>query len=148
MAINLRIATEEDIAGILTLYHDSLDKAGVLDIESAKIIFRKQMQYPDYKLFIAQTEQEIVGTFAILIMENIGHLGNPSAIVEDVAVSSKFQNKGIGKQMMAYAMEYAKSKGCYKLVLSSNLKRQNAHQFYESLGFEKHGYSFRVNLND
>ena len=30
------------------------------------------------------------------------------------------------------------------MALSSNLKREAAHAFYESLGFEKHGYSFRV----
>jgi hypothetical protein len=31
------------------------------------------------------------------------------------------------------------------MALSSNLKRQKAHDFYDSLGFERHGYSFRVN---
>ncbi len=34
--------------------------------------------------------------------------------------------------------------GCYKMSLSSNLKRAQAHAFYESIGFEKHGYSFWV----
>ena len=37
-----------------------------------------------------------------------------------------------------------RAKGCYKLVLSSNAKRERAHAFYESLGFERHGYSFRI----
>ena len=32
--------------------------------------------------------------------------------------------------------------GCYKLTLSSNIARQGAHAFYDSLGFERHGYSF------
>ena len=31
-------------------------------------------------------------------------------------------------------------------MLSSNAKRERAHAFYESLGFERHGFSFRVNL--
>ncbi len=146
MSINLRVATEEDISSILKLYHESLDKTGVLDLENAKIIFKKQMQYPDYKIFIACIDQEIVGTFALLIMENIGHLGSPSAIIEDVAVSPEYQRKGIGKLMMAFAMDYARTKKCYKLVLSSNLRRAEAHQFYENLGFEKHGYSFKIDL--
>ncbi len=29
------------------------------------------------------------------------------------------------------------------LSLSANMKRAKAHAFYESLGFERHGYSFR-----
>ena len=32
-------------------------------------------------------------------------------------------------------------------MLSSNLKKIEAHAFYESLDFEKHGFSFRVELN-
>jgi predicted GNAT family acetyltransferase len=34
--------------------------------------------------------------------------------------------------------------GCYKMALSSNVKRAAAHAFYESLGFERHGYSFVI----
>ena len=49
--------------------------------------------------------------------------------------------------MIHYALEVVRQKGCYKAVLSSNLKRERAHAFYESLGFERHGYSFRVNTN-
>jgi hypothetical protein len=43
-------------------------------------------------------------------------------------------------------MDHCKRTGCAKLALSSNMQRASAHQFYESLGFQKHGYSFRVDL--
>jgi GNAT superfamily N-acetyltransferase len=48
--------------------------------------------------------------------------------------------------MMEYALQLCSKKRCYKAALSSNLKRKKAHAFYESLGFERHGYSYRVNL--
>ena len=83
---------------------------------------------------------------SLLVMQNIGHHGTPSAIVEDVVVSESHQSQTIGSNMMKFAMELAKQAGCYKLVLSSNQKRQRAHAFYESLGFQKHGYSFQVQL--
>jgi GNAT superfamily N-acetyltransferase len=47
---------------------------------------------------------------------------------------------------MESALNYAKEKGCYKMSLSSNLRREKAHQFYESLGFKKHGFSFLMDL--
>ena len=53
---------------------------------------------------------------------------------------------GVGKMMIHHAFEVARKKGCYKASLSSNLKRERAHPFYESLGFERHGYSFRVSI--
>ncbi len=88
----------------------------------------------------------MVGTFALLIMDNLGHLGAPSALVEDVAVDPAAQGHGIGKAMMRHAMALAAESGCYKLALSSNLKREKAHAFYDSLDFERHGFSFRMAL--
>lgn len=79
-------------------------------------------------------------------MDNLVHLGAPSAVVEDVAVDPAYQGQGIGKAMMRQAMALAADSGCYKLALSSNLKRQKVHAFYDSLDFERHGYSFRIAL--
>lgn len=67
-------------------------------------------------------------------------------VVEDVVVDIEFQSQGIGRQMMEYAIETCRKNGCYKMTLSSNLKRERAHRFYENLGFEKHGYSFLIEI--
>jgi hypothetical protein len=37
-------------------------------------------------------------------------------------------------------------KGCYKACLSSNIKREKAHEFYDGLGFKRHGISFMMEL--
>jgi GNAT superfamily N-acetyltransferase len=102
--------------------------------------------YPDYQLYVAMAQGEIVGVFALLVMDNLGHLGAPSGVVEDVVVREDWRHRGIGQEMMGFAMEYCKSRGCYKLALSSNIHREEAHGFYESLGFTKQGYSFVVEL--
>ena len=72
-----------------------------------------------------------------------------SSIMGSVAGSLAYgQQKvlGIGMAMMRWAIDYCRNQGCYKLALSSNLKRGRTHAFYESLGFERHGYSFRMDL--
>lgn len=146
MNIQIRQAIKQDLPQILNLYATVLDKGEVISIEQAENLFTKMTFYPNYKVYVAENESEIIGTFALLIMDNLAHIGTPSAIVEDVVVSENYQGNGIGKIMMNFAMERCKEERCYKLVLSSNLKRTKAHAFYESLAFEKHGFSFRVNL--
>jgi GNAT superfamily N-acetyltransferase len=146
MKLKCSEADFKDLQYILMLYADALDNNTVIGINKAKVIYEKMKTYPNYKVYVAAYDNEIVGTFALLIMENLAHQGTPSAVVEDVAVLSKYQGKGIGKYMMEYAIQKSKEAGCYKMVLSSNLKRTEAHAFYESLGFEKHGYSFRVDF--
>lgn len=146
MNINIKEASNQDLSGILNLYSLVLDKGNILTNEQAEIIFKKMQTYPNYKVYVAENEEHIVGTFALLIMDNLAHQGTPSGVVEDVAVLNELQGKGIGKMMMEFAIEKCREVGCYKLTLSSNLKRTEAHAFYESLNFEKHGFSFRLNF--
>jgi GNAT superfamily N-acetyltransferase len=147
--IDIRTATEADLNSVLGIYsQDDFDNGVVLDATKAIEIWKRFSDYPNYKLWVAESESEIVGTFALLIMENLAHLGAPSAIVEDVVVHALHQGRGIGKIMMQFAIEEAARWGCYKLSLSSSLKRDAAHKFYESLGFQKHGYSYDIRITD
>ena len=148
MAIDIKQARIRELPDILNLYATALDKGSVLTEEQAEILFKKMQTYPNYKVYVAESEGEIVGTFALLIMDNLAHQGTPSGVVEDVVVSTNYQGQGIGKLLMKFAMEKCKEAGCYKLVLSSNIKRKEAHAFYESLDFEKHGFSFRVDFGE
>jgi len=140
----IRQATISDLPSILQLYAEVLDKGQVLSLSEAEVLFQKMSSYPNYTVYVAEQEHQVIGTFALLIMDNLAHRGTPSGIVEDVAVQENLQGKGIGRQMMQYAMQVCSEAGCYKLVLSSNQKRVEAHAFYESLGFDKHGFSFLV----
>jgi GNAT superfamily N-acetyltransferase len=141
----IRAAGEADLGGVLRLYaQPGLDDGEVLSEDEARAHFRRFQRYPDYRLYVALRAGEIVGTFALLVMDNLAHRGAPSGVVEDVVVRADLQGQGIGRQMMAFARERCREAGCYKMALSSNLKRTAAHAFYDALGFERHGYSFRV----
>jgi GNAT superfamily N-acetyltransferase len=147
--LDIRPATVTDLIGVLSLYaQPEIDDGKVLPIKDAEAIFARFDRYPCYTLYVAIKDGRVVGSFAMLIMDNLGHLGAPSAIVEDVVVDPALHGEGIGQQMMHFAAERARKKGCYKLMLSSNAKRERAHAFYEKLGFERHGYSFRLRFDE
>lgn len=133
---------------ILSLYSQPEMDEEVLPLERAKEIFYKMKSYPDYRVYVATHQGEVVGTFALLIMDNLAHMGTPSGVVEDVVVKEDLQGQGIGKQMMRFALDLCCKKGCYKMALSSSLKRERAHRFYETLGFVKHGYSFLIDCRN
>lgn len=141
----MRAAVEADLARVLELYaQPALDDGKRLALEDARRLHARFADYPDYKLYVACVDGRVVGTYALLIMDNLAHCGTPSGIVEDVAVDPSFQGRGVGRLMMEDARARCARAGCYKLVLSSNLRREQAHRFYDSIGFERHGYSFRV----
>lgn len=143
--IIIRKADVSDLPSILKLYSQVEEKdEEVLSLEEAEIIFDKFSSYPNYSLYAAILDKKIVGTFELLIMDNLAHKGKLSGLVEDVVVDREYRSKGIGKKMMEYAIQVCKENKCYKLALSSSLSREKAHKFYENLGFEKHGYSFLI----
>jgi GNAT superfamily N-acetyltransferase len=145
MSVHIRQAESADVAAVLALYAQiDFNNDDVLSEAAAQKIFAEFSRYPSYRLFVAMIGTQVVGSYALLVMHNMAHGGMPSAVVEDVVVASAFQGRGIGRQLMDHAKEQAKSAGCYKLALSSNLKRHAAHSFYDSLGFEQHGLSFVI----
>ncbi len=150
MTPHVRPATDEDLPAVLGLYaQPGLDNGRELDLETARRIHAEFKRYPAYRLFVAcegSPNGQVVGSFALLVMHNLAHGGTPSAIVEDVVVAPERQGQGVGRVMMTHAMDVARQAGCYKLALSSNAKRQDAHAFYESLGFSRHGYSFAIEV--
>lgn len=144
-SISCREASKADIPAVLRLYaQPDFDNGNVLPISEAEQLFERIARYPNYTIYIAFCEGQVVGTFTLLIMDNLGHMGTPSGVIEDVAVDPEWQGRSVGKLMMKHAFLLCSEKGCYKIALSSNLKRETAHSFYESLGFERHGYSYRI----
>jgi ribosomal protein S18 acetylase RimI-like enzyme len=147
MKLVIREAKEADLAQVLSLYaQPEIDDGKVLPLDEARLVFRRLADYPDYRLFVAEEKSAIVGSYALLIMDNLGHLGARSAVIEDVVVDPARQGTGIGKALMTHAFAECRAKGCYKVALSSAEKREQAHAFYESLGFERHGYSFLIEI--
>lgn len=145
--ITIREASEADLPRILKAYAVcGIDGGESFTLEEARAHFARFREYPNYRLFVAEVEGEVAGTYALLIMDNLAKRGAPSGVVEDVAVLPEYQGRGIGHAMMAHAREECRAAGCYKFVLSSGLAREKAHRFYDALGFERHGYSFRTRI--
>ena len=141
--VEIRDATENDLPAVLRILAESgIDGGESFTLEEAREHFARIRQRPRFRLLVATAEGEVVGTYVLQIMEKLGKRGTPAGVVEDVAVLPSRQGQGIGRAMMEHAREACRQAGCYKLALSSNLRREDAHRFYDSLGFERHGFSF------
>jgi len=143
--IAIREATEADIGAVLRAYEEAGIGGGVsFTVEEAREHFAKLREYPSYRVFVAEADGAIAGTYALIILDNLAKRGARAGVVEDVAVFPTYQGRGIGRAMMDHAREECRRAGCYKMTLSSNVAREGAHRFYDALGFERHGYSFLI----
>jgi GNAT superfamily N-acetyltransferase len=102
--------------------------------------------YPDFRAYLAFDRGEPVGSFSLMIFSSPSHQGARQAMLDAVVVTRARRGAGIGEAMVNRALQLAADAGCCKMALSSNLKRADAHRFYETIGFRQHGISFCMPL--
>lgn len=87
------------------------------------------------ELIVAECGDAVVGVLQITFIPYLTYRGSWRALIEGVRVDSKMRSQGIGRQLVQWAIERAKERGCHMVQLTSDKKRPEAIQFYESLGF-------------
>jgi GNAT superfamily N-acetyltransferase len=123
-AIEIRDASDGDLRGILRVLADSGIDGGVpFTVDEARAHLARIRTGSRFRLLAAVVDGEIAGTYSLVILDKLGKRGALSGIVEDVGVAPQRQGQGIGRAMMAHALEECRKAGCYKLALSTNVKR-------------------------
>jgi GNAT superfamily N-acetyltransferase len=145
--ITVREAMERDLSDILRAYFEAgITGESEFTVEEAREHFGRFRSYPYYRFFVAEVDGAFAGSYALIILDNLAKRGAKAGVVEDVAVLPGYQGQGVGRAMMEHALAECRAAGCYKMTLSSGLPREGAHRFYDSLGFERHGYSFLMRV--
>lgn len=140
--LKYQIAIEKDLSILNILYAD-MDNKPLMTEDKIVEIWQQIQQVPNYYIYLAYLENEAIGTFSLLFMPTMMHSGfHKSAVLDSVTILSSYRGKGYGRQMMHEALRISAEAGCYKITLSSSIKRNRAYNFYQSLGFKQHGWSF------
>ena len=151
MAI-VRMAREEDIPRILELYQQlalttlEAERQSCISPDGYRRVFREISHFPGYELLVAEDEGEILGTAVLTVLPGLSRGALPFSVVEYVVVDEKCRRSGIGKLLMDYIIKQSKDASCYKIMLTSDKRRGEAHRFYRSLGFEASAEGFRLYL--
>lgn len=101
---------------------------------------------PNQMMMVAVLEGETVGTIQLTFIPGISALGTKRCLVEAVHIAPAHRGKGLGTQMIQWAIAQARERGCGMVQLTSNKKRVDAHRFYERLGFLKSHEGFKYYL--
>ncbi|MFK0383149.1 GNAT family N-acetyltransferase [Agrobacterium sp. NPDC090273] len=147
----IRQAREDDIPALVAIYAsdelgghgDTSDESALADYVTA---FRAIEASPSETLYVAELDGEVVATFMTAILTKMVGRGAVSMMIEAVHTRPDRRGRGIGAAMIRHCIEDAKKRGLNAVQLTSNMKRLDAHRFYERLGFEKRQFGFRMKL--
>jgi ribosomal protein S18 acetylase RimI-like enzyme len=93
---------------------------------------------PNIELVVAEGEGgAVVGCLQLCILPGLSSQGGSRGLIEDVRVASHCRSRGIGEQLVRWAVAQARAKGCRLVELLTNHTRTDAQRFYERLGFAR-----------
>ena len=114
--------------------------------ESYYAAFEQIDHDPNHELIVAESNGEVLGTLHLMFLPSISFQGGLRAQVESVRVDKRYQGQGIGSDMLRWAIERAKGRGTHILQLTTHKSREDAHRFYERLGFKGTHLGMKLSL--
>jgi GNAT superfamily N-acetyltransferase len=142
----IREARGEDLDGLLSLYGELALDDGALpgDAAGSGRALEAILAEPGHHLLVAERAGELLGTVDVVIAANLTHGARPWALIENVVVAARARRGGVGRELMGSAFELARAAGCYKAMLLSNKRRDEAHAFYRELGMSATSEGFKI----
>lgn len=136
----VRPAESGDLPAIIALLADDALGAAREDLsEPAAPCYREAFaaleRDPNNMLYVAVSEDEIIGCFQLTIIPGLSRRGALRAQIESVRVSSSRRGQGLGRFLFEWAIEESRRRNCVLVQLTTDKARADAHRFYESLGF-------------
>jgi GNAT superfamily N-acetyltransferase len=101
---------------------------------------------PNHELIVAERNGEVIGTLHLMLLPSISYQGGLRAQIESVRMDKQFQSRGIGSAMMQWSMQRAKQRGAHIVQVTTHKSREDAHRFYERLGFKGTHLGMKLNL--
>lgn len=138
---NFRTANAQDLTKIVEMLAD--DKLGKTREryenplpESYIKAFKAIEADPNNELIVGCVGEVIVGVLQITFTPYLTHQGSWRATIEGVRIASSERGKGMGANLINYAIEQAKTRGCHMIQLTTDKEREDSLRFYERLGFK------------
>jgi ribosomal protein S18 acetylase RimI-like enzyme len=92
---------------------------------------------PNILLVVAEDADGVAGCLQLCILPGLSSQGALRALIEDVRVAAHRRSRGIGEQMVQWAVAEARAKGCKLVELLTHNTRVDAQRFYARLGFQR-----------
>ena len=128
----IRTVTPQDATGIAALSVE-LGYSFPAAQTAAHIALLQQSNYD--QVYVAVVDEQVIGWIHIFYAVRLecGLFCEIGGLI----VGRDHQGKGLGKLLVNKAKEWCLSRGCSILRVRSNVKRTDAHEFYQAMGFQK-----------
>lgn len=132
MKITIHIANPADAVDVA----DLLGQLGYPVSASEAALRMKFYEQPHYRILIAKKEETNVGFIALHVYDEL-HLPGPVGRITSFCVNETVRGTGVGTTLLYAVEDFFKEKECYKIEVTSNLRRSQTHRYYLHHGYQE-----------
>ncbi|MEU9308159.1 GNAT family N-acetyltransferase [Streptomyces sp. NPDC048256] len=147
--LEIRAAVAEDIPAIVGMLADDplgAQRESPDDLSPYLTALERLTADPNQRLVVAVREGQVVGTLQLTIIPGLSRRGSTRSIIEGVRVHADERGSGLGTRFIEWAIEESRRENCQLVQLTSDSTRNDAHRFYERLGFVASHVGFKLQL--
>ena len=100
---------------------------------------------PRYSTFVAEIGNQVCGMIGTLTHASYEH-NDPSGKIIALVVVQRLRRSGSGRALIAAAEKDFANRNVTRVTLTTRFERDEAHQFYEAVGYSRTGFRFAKNL--
>lgn len=145
-----RAAEANDIAAIVAMLADDhlgAQRESPDDLAPYQRALAEIAADPRLLQVVCERDSEIVGTMQLTMIPGLSRKGMLRLQIEGVRVHADYRDHGVGGEMIAWAIAYARGHGCGLVELTTDKSRTAAHRFYERLGFAQSHLGYKLKLD-
>jgi ribosomal protein S18 acetylase RimI-like enzyme len=94
-----------------------------------------------YRTFVAVRDGKVCGMIGTFVYYSFVH-NDPCGRIVALVVRMDSRRMAIGRRLVAAVEKDFVRRGINRIALDTRLTREDAHKFYESLGYERNGWRF------
>ncbi|MER8627115.1 GNAT family N-acetyltransferase [Mesorhizobium sp. M1252] len=102
---------------------------------------------PNQFLAVMTDSGRVIGTLQISYLAGLSLQGALRGQIEAVRVVADRRGERLGQRLLEWAIEQCHERGCKIVQLTTNKSRQDAHRFYDRLGFKASHIGYKLELN-
>jgi GNAT superfamily N-acetyltransferase len=145
----IRKARRDDVEAIVHMLAD--DQLGAARDDPADLVpylhaFDDIDADPNQLLVVVVSDDQPIGTLQLTMIPGLARRGALRGQIEAVRIRADHRGSGLGADLLQWAIDESRRRGCALVQLTSDTSRTQAHRFYERLGFEPTHTGFKLKL--
>jgi ribosomal protein S18 acetylase RimI-like enzyme len=137
MTHNIRLIQGNELKKLVSLLKHLNPEDPDIDEQTQLDVWAQFIHDPKIKCIVVEEGDQLIASCTLVMVPNLTRSARPYGLIENVITHPDFRKRGIGKQMLQYALRLAWEQNAYKVILLTSRNDEEVFRFYENAGFKR-----------